>query len=238
VSETRGIAIVIGSAGGIGAACSKRLMATGLFSGVLGVDRVPQPAAGNRIVDLAVAAERERLVADVLASPARIGAFVYAAGIARALPTGPGAWPLWQELIEVDFTAAAHLLCALHDRFVVDGTATVVIDSTAADIGSSTAPPYAAAKAACRLVTRSLSTRTGSSGARYNSVAPGPIETELGRRLAEQMGTTQQVFADRTVAQRLGTSDEVAAAVAFLCSPDASYINGTVVVVDGGYLAG
>ena len=234
-----GTAVVLGAAGGIGAACAARLMASGRYSSLLTFDRLPRPGDGEHLlVDLAVEGERERAIGRLLADPGPLRALVYAAGIAEAVASGREAWPAWRRILEVDLLAAAHVLCAVHDRLVSDGCATVVIDSTAADVGSQSAPPYAAAKAGLRLLTRSLACRTGSSGARYNSVAPGPIDTALGAGLARSLGTSQQVFAERTVAKRLGTADEVAAAVDFLCGPGGSYVNGTVLVVDGGYLAG
>jgi NAD(P)-dependent dehydrogenase (short-subunit alcohol dehydrogenase family) len=87
-------------------------------------------------------------------------------------------------------------------------------------------------------LTRSLAVRTRGSAARYNSVAPGPIDTPLGAGLARDLGIDQQSFAARTIAGRLGAPDEVAAAVEFLCSPASAYVNGSVLTVDGGYLAG
>jgi len=234
-----GVAVVLGAAGGIGSACAKVLSDSRHFDGLLVADVVPVAGGGHYIyVDMSVAEDRERLIDALLEWPARIGALVYAVGVTEPTDCSREAWPSWQRIIEIDFIAAAHILCAMHDRIVRDGTAVVIIDSTAADTGSTVAPPYGAAKAACRNLTKSLACRTGDSGARYNSVAPGPTDTKLGADLALKMGTTQQVFADRTIIKRLARPEEIAAAVGFLCGPEASYVNGTVLVVDGGYLAG
>lgn len=228
---------MIGAASGIGAACRQELLASGRYQRIVSVDKVPSP--GEHLVsDLESPAERDRVIEFLLGMPEVISALVYTAGVAWAVGTGVEAWPAWMELIEVDLIAPAHLLCSLHDRLRGDGTAVVTVDSTAADVGSVSAPPYAAAKAGLRLLTRSLACRTEGSAARYNSVAPGPIETPLGAGLARHLGVPQNHFADRTVAKRLGQPEEVAAAVNFLCSPAATYVNGTVLVVDGGYLAG
>lgn len=232
-------AIVIGGAGAIGSACAAALGASTRYTGVLVVDRVRGKTEYEQLIaDLGQEAERTRVIDQVLGMPGRLGALVYAAGIARAVGSGPQAWPAWREVLEVDLAAPAHILCSLHDRVVADGTSVVTIDSTAADVGSGGDPPYAAAKAGLRLLTRSLAVRTKGSGARYNSVAPGPIDTPLGAGLARDLGVEQQSFAARTILGRLGTPEEVAGAVEFLCSPAAAYVNGTVLTVDGGYLAG
>lgn len=238
MSEQRS-AVVVGGAGAIGSACAAALASSGRYGAIVVVDRVDGADGHEQVIaDLSREVERDRVIEHVLGSPGRIGALVYAAGIARAVGTGPDAWPAWREVLDVDLTAPAHILCALHDRVVADAASVVTIDSTAADVGSAGDPPYAAAKAGLRLLTRSLAARTSDSGARYNSVAPGPIKTPLGARLARELGVDQQVFAKRTILGRLGTPHEVAAVVDFLCSPAASYINGSVVTVDGGYLAG
>ena len=235
-----GIAVVVGGAGGIGAASALALGESGRYGAVWIVDIKNPPVAPDRLLtaDLEREDERIRVIDELLQAPDRIAAFVYSAGIAQGVGTGAEAWPSWRRIVEIDLIAPAHILCALHDRFFADGTAVVTVDSTAADVGSAGDPPYAAAKAGLRLLTRSLAIRTKGSTARYNGVAPGPIDTPLSAGLARDLGVETQAFADRTIAQRMGRPAEVAAAVNFLCSPDASYLNGGVVTVDGGYLAG
>lgn len=236
-----GLAIVFGAASGIGRASAEVLRASGRYDALMTVDIAAAPGVGERehlCADLSLEPDRARVIEAVLSLPDRIAALVWSVGIAAPAAPGVTQWPLWRNILEVDLMAGAHILCALHERVVRDAGAVVVVDSTAADVGSATSPAYAAAKNGCRALTRSLAVLTGDSGARYNSLAPGPIETPLGTRLAERLGTTQAHFSDRTIAKRLGQPAEVAAAVDYLCGPGAAYVNGTVLVVDGGYLAG
>lgn len=232
-------AVVIGAASGIGAACLTALKSSGRYGRLVSVDILDAPSSQHHLrADLAQESERVGVIEELLAISEPLGALVYCAGIARAVDAGAGAWPEWRRILEIDLVAAAHILCGLHPRLAGDGCAVVTVDSTAADVGSTASPPYAAAKAGLRLLTRSLALRTTGTTARYNGVAPGPIDTPLGAGFAASLGIEQKAIAERTIAKRLGTPQEVAATVDFLCSPAASYINGSVVTVDGGYLAG
>jgi NAD(P)-dependent dehydrogenase (short-subunit alcohol dehydrogenase family) len=232
-------AVVIGAASGIGAACMTALAGSGRYGRLISVDILELPDLEDHLkADLAEESERVRVIDALLAIPEALGALVYCAGIARAVGAGASAWPEWRRILEIDLIAAAQILCGLHERLVGDECAVVTVDSTAADVGSKASPPYAAAKAGLRLLTRSLALRTAGTRTRYNGVAPGPIDTPLGVGFAASLGIEQKTIADRTIAKRLGTPEEVAGAVDFLCSPAASYMNGTVMTVDGGYLAG
>jgi NAD(P)-dependent dehydrogenase (short-subunit alcohol dehydrogenase family) len=95
---------------------------------------------------------------------------------------------------------------------------------------------YAASKAAVVNLTRALAIDHGPEGIRVNCVCPGDTDTPMLRREAEQLG--MPVDASTRPLRRLGTPDEVAAAVAWLASDEASNVTGTTLVVDGGSLAG
>jgi NAD(P)-dependent dehydrogenase (short-subunit alcohol dehydrogenase family) len=107
--------------------------------------------------------------------------------------------------------------------------------------GFGTAPAYHAAKGAVRILTKSAALHWAQKGVRVNSIHPGFIETPLLRpeAILERTGSPEifETMIDMTPMGRLGQPEEVAAAVAYLASDDSSFVTGTELYVDGGYMA-
>ncbi len=98
-------------------------------------------------------------------------------------------------------------------------------------IGFPTYAAYSASKGGIIALTKALAKELGTRGVRVNAVAPGYIETELTGVLSEEL---RELIRTNTPLGRLGTPEDVAAAVRFLCSDQASFVTGEVVLVDGG----
>lgn len=111
------------------------------------------------------------------------------------------------------------------------GGAAVNVGSVVSRNGGSFGPAYAASKAGLEGLTRSAAREWGPRGVRVNCVAPGPLDSPLARALP---APALEAMAAQTPLRRLGTFSEAAAAILWLLSPAASYINGQTVVVDGG----
>jgi NAD(P)-dependent dehydrogenase (short-subunit alcohol dehydrogenase family) len=135
----------------------------------------------------------------------------------------------------VDVRAPFFLTAALVPKMIARGSGAIVnISTMGASVGVPFAPVAAAAKAALESLTRSWAAAFGATGIRVNTVAPGPTRTDSAVGLlgdgAEQRGSA-------TLLGRTADPSEIAEAIVFLASPQASYLTGATVAVDGGYTA-
>jgi NAD(P)-dependent dehydrogenase (short-subunit alcohol dehydrogenase family) len=114
------------------------------------------------------------------------------------------------------------------------GSAIINITSTFAVVGGMRGGAYSAAKGGLTALTTHIACQYGSQGIRCNAVAPGVIQTPMTEhRLQDER--FRRINTEMTPHQRLGTIDDVASTVAFLCSPGGAFINGQTIVVDGGW---
>ena len=140
----------------------------------------------------------------------------------------------WSQIIEVNLTAAMRLCREVLPSMKTKGWGRVIMISSSG--GRTRAlgpvgPAYMASKAALLGLTRHIASELGPFGITANAVAPGRIATELGATTGQQVASD---YASNVPLKRIGTADEVAAAVQFLASPSASFINGAVIDVNGG----
>lgn len=239
------VAIVTGATGGIGSGCAAKLaeagmavLATGrderklaeVVAAIGGPDRVATVA-----VDLVGDDAPRRIVDAALARWGRVDFLVNAAGIGSPKP-----------LHETDDESLDHflnLMLRAPFRLVREvlphlqpGSGIVNITSTFAVVGGMRGGAYSAAKGGLTAMTTHIACQYGPAGIRCNAVAPGVIQTAMtAHRLADER--FRRINVEMTPHQRLGTVDDVANTVAFLCSPGGAFINGQTIVVDGGWSA-
>jgi NAD(P)-dependent dehydrogenase (short-subunit alcohol dehydrogenase family) len=235
-------AVVTGAASGIGAACARRLAADGMpvvLTDIQPADPVAKQieADGGRALALiADVSDEDAWSAVVEAAGARFGPIgvlvsnAYAVEIAPADATSRASW---DRQLAVSLTGAFLGVRACLPGLRATGGSVVVVSSVHANFGLPGRPAYAAAKGALVSLARQLAVEYGPA-LRVNTVLPGPIRTAAWDDLT---AADRERSAAATAAGRLGTPEEVAAAVAFLASPQASYITGASLVVDGGWSA-
>ncbi|MGW7497122.1 SDR family NAD(P)-dependent oxidoreductase, partial [Streptomyces luteogriseus] len=141
----------------------------------------------------------------------------------------------YDRVFDVNVRATYFLTAALVPAMVAKGKGAIVnVSSVAGQIGTPFGSAYNATKAAMDALTRSWAVEFGAAGVRVNSVAPGPIRTDMA---VETVGEMFDEFSRNTPLARAGEPEEIAEAVAFLASDKAGYITGAVLAADGGYVA-
>lgn len=234
--------LVTGGGAGIGAATAHRLAAEG--AGVIILDSDEEGGRRTAREITASGARAAFVLGDVTDEPAwsravrtahegfgPVDGLVSNAGLAVPGTAGELSLSDWQAQLGVNLTGAFLGLRACLEDLRARAGAVVLTSSVQALVGLRERPAYAAAKAGLTGLGRQLAVDYGPR-VRVNSVLPGPIVTGAWEGTAEE---DARRTAEQTVAGRFGHSGEVAAAIAFLLSDDASYVTGTSLVVDGGW---
>jgi NAD(P)-dependent dehydrogenase (short-subunit alcohol dehydrogenase family) len=237
-----GGAVVTGGARGIGRAVADRLAADGARVAV--VDADPDPADPSGHLELTADVADGAALADAVVRAAEVlgglSILVNNAGFGAAKPLDLYTDDEWARLVAVNLTGVWHGIRAavpvLRASAVADGRAACIVNiaGTAATRPTRGEGPYAAAKAGVVALTRTAAVEYAPD-IRVNAVSPGYVATRLTRAVVEDAKLRGRVEG-RIPLGRIGTVDDVAGVVAFLCSADAAYVTGQDLVVDGGSL--
>ena len=236
------VALVTGASRGIGRAIARQLATTGLL--VVAAARADHAEgvaaeiveAGGRAeavaLDVTVAANVEQIVADVVSRHGRLDVLVSNAGITRdqlLLRMKPADW---DAVIATNLTATFTCVQAVSRPMIKQRSGRIIaISSIVGQMGNAGQANYAASKAGLIGFAKSMARELASRGITVNVVAPGLIATDMTDALGEEV---RAKWAAQVPLGRLGTPEEVAAAVRFLASDEASYITGHVLAVNGG----
>jgi 3-oxoacyl-[acyl-carrier protein] reductase len=236
------VALVTGASRGIGRAIAAKLAAQGAT--VVAAAREQNAAAtvgeitaaGGKAeaasVDVSDAAAIDALVAGTLARHGRIDILVNNAGIAKDQLMLRMKRADWDAVIATNLTAAFALTQAVLKPMIRQKSGRIVcISSVVGQSGNAGQANYAASKAGLIGFAKAVAQEVASRNITVNVVAPGLIETDMTRAMT---GDAREEWAAKIPLKRLGTPDDVAAAVCFLASHEASYITGQVLAVNGG----
>jgi NAD(P)-dependent dehydrogenase (short-subunit alcohol dehydrogenase family) len=233
-SGSRRVAIV-GGTSGIGAAIGERFAALGAAVTVAGLRAAETPAGLTALartveVDITRGDELERFIAGLDG----LDVLVNAAGVIER--GGEFRREVFARVLDINLTGSMRACVSARPLLRRSRGCIVNVASMLSFVGGPLVPAYTASKGGVVQLTKALAVAWAREGIRVNAVAPGWIRTGLTEDLQEDPGTDRRIV-ERTPMGRWGEPADVAGAVAFLSGPDARFVTGVVLPVDGGYLA-
>jgi NAD(P)-dependent dehydrogenase (short-subunit alcohol dehydrogenase family) len=234
-------AVVTGAASGIGAATAERLAAEGAFVLLADIDAGRLAGVAESIVaaggkaqacafDVASTEGWQTATQELARLGLRVRTLVNNAYALEVKPLHELSLESWQRQLAVDLTAVYLAVHAFHDDLVATGGSIVNVASVHAVLSWPGHPAYAASKGGMLSLTRQLAVEYGPQ-IRVNAVLPGPVLTAVWDAVPE---SARQAAGRETALGRMGLAAEVAAAITFLASDEASFVTGVSLPVDGG----
>lgn len=236
------VVVVTGAARGIGLAIARRFLAGHWRVAMLDIDAVTLAAAARELgsgtlpieCDVAEPGQVRDAVEQVATRFGRIDALVNNAGIALFKPLLDTTYEEWARVLAVNLSGPFLCTQACAPAMLKGGGGSVVNIGSISGVRASTLRvAYGTSKAALAHLTRQQAAELGNAGIRVNGVAPGPVDTAMARQV--HTPAIRADYHDAIPLNRYGTEEEIAAAVWFLCSDEASYVNGQMLAVDGGF---
>ena len=237
------VAVVTGAARGIGLAIAQRFHAEKYHVIIIDRDKegmekcktqlTGQSAYSFFLCDVSIQRQVQDTFGEILTQFPSVHALINNAGIAIFKPAEQITFEDWTAVMETNLNGTFLCSKSCFPALLVAKGSIVNIASISGVRASTLRIAYGTSKAAIMHLTKQQAVEYGNKGVRVNAIAPGPVETEMAKLV--HSADIRTSYKDAIPLARYGTTEEVADAVYFLCSPAAAFINGQILAVDGGF---